>query len=282
VAEKYLSGARPVPSEAILRYRTHRALPYLLPVTWLGTSRVLVQSPDALLLAEDETGNPRRKPIVLMPDWRPGRSLQVDEFIDRAADVGPPGARLVVMGTADELRGVRTDRWTTDFDWWGMCRDVHDPGPSRRAVSLADRPRLVPAAWRLWNSAGFGDPVPAEKGLAMARHHPLWLAANTYVVPDGDFGVAAVVRVHVEEGADGRFGFLRGLVVAAEVRSRASFPVLFQLYAAVMDRLLGEGVRRCHLKVAARSVRLQHLYRILGFRAEERIQEISLPVWSRA
>lgn len=279
-----LSKARRASPEAIARYRRRRAIPYLLPVSWLEIADILTEAPQGLLLAEDETGNPRRKPIVLLPPGDGGGVPDVNGLIKRAAVEGPPGTRVVVMGTTKELRRLAWPYpWATDFDWWGMVREVHDPGPARRAVPLAEVPHLIPAACRLWNSAGFGDPIPQDKALAMARHHPLWLASNAYVVPEGADEIAAVVRLHLEREATGeRFGFLRGLIVAPDVRQRSSFTVLSQLYAALMNRLLAEEVRLCYLKVATHSVSLQHLYRILGFRIEDRIQELSFPVRSHA
>jgi hypothetical protein len=271
---------------ALDAYLDHPSLPYLAPPSWLRTQKVVEETKSVLALAEDETGNPRRKPLIPLH----GRHDRWHE--DVAALAGtfraePDGTRMVVMETEAGTRHLtqRADAlpWETDFDWYGMVREVHDPGPAQRAVSLARVPHLIPAAFRLWNDEGFAAPIDEETSRRLTAEHPLWLAENAYVVcPDGEH-VIATARLHIEKHGHGEpFAFLRGLIVAREARDTSSLSALTAVYAALMDRLRAEGVPRCHLKVAADNHRLRQFYELLGFRSQARVLELSVPVGARA
>ncbi|GAA2679468.1 GNAT family N-acetyltransferase [Streptomyces lunalinharesii] len=271
---------------ALGTYLSHPELPYLAPPSWLHTQEVVGETRSVLALAEDETGNPRRKPLIPLP----GRHHRWHDDVTALAATlraEPDGTRMVVMETEAGTRHLteRADAlpWKTDFDWYGMVREVHDPGPAERAVSLAQVPHLIPAAFRLWNDESFAAPIDDETSRRLTAEHPLWLAENAYVVtPDGEH-VVATARLHIEkDGLSEPFAFLRGLIVARTARDTSSLSALTAVYAALMDRLRADGVPRCHLKVAADNHRLRQFYELLGFGVEARVRELSVPVGTGA
>jgi hypothetical protein len=263
-------------------YLDHPSLPYLAPPSWLNAQHVVGEAESVLALAEDETGNPRRKPLIPLPGQH-GRWHEDVTTLAEMFRVEQDGTRMVIMETEAATRHL-TQRpgalpWESDFAWYGMARDVHDPGPAERAVSLARVPHLIPAAFGLWNDEGFAAPIDDATSRQLTSENPLWLAENSFVVTPDNEHVVATARLHIEKNGRGElFAFLRGLVVVREARAASSLSALTAVYAALMGRLWADGVARCHLKVAVDNARLRQLYELLGFSVEARVRELSVPV----
>jgi hypothetical protein len=265
-----------MPGRTLLNsYRERELLPYLLPPSWLEQVELKELDGNIAILAEDETGNPLRQPIVMAT----GRSPDLDMLCDRMCKARACGVRLVVTGVDEDLGQLAgcAEEFRRETTWTCMGADL-DPLPTDSpAERLVERPDLADGARELWNSCGFARPISPEAFASIAAWNPLWAPENTLVVGGDDGAVGAVVRLHPERDASGEpFAFIRGLAIAADLRRSTSIQLLRQLYSGIRSRLAELQIRRCHLKVETHNEQLRKLYSILGFRAEGLVHEWSV------